>query len=372
MIDFDQTPFTTIWEVTRACDLLCVHCRAEAQPNRHPGELTTAEGKGLLEQIHSLGSPVFVITGGDPLKRPDLFELIEYAVGLGLRVAVTPSGTPRLTPEAVVELKRCGVLRMALSVDGSTREIHDAFRKVPGSFDLTVRALEAARSCGLGVQINTTVTRHNLHDLPAIAKRAQEWGAAMWSVFFLVEVGRGRELAQLDAEEFESVFEFLYEHSLGAPYAVRTTAAPQYRRYVLQHRAATRRAGLPVRPVAGLNEDMPRAKRGVTDGYGLCFVSHTGEVYPSGFLPISAGSVREQPLARLYREAPLFKLLRDHDRLGGKCGRCEFRKVCGGSRARAYAATGDFMAEEPCCVYEPGQRRAATTASLEDPGPASA
>ncbi len=357
MIDFSQTPFTVIWEVTRACDLRCRHCRADAQAWRDPRELTTREGFELLDQVRELGSPVFVITGGDPLKRPDLFDLIHYGVRCGLSVAVTPSGTSLLTPDAVRRMGDLGIKRMALSLDGPTPESHDGFRQQPGSFAWTTDGIRAARQCGISVQINTTVTRSNLAVLPAIAELVGELGAAMWSAFFLVTVGRARAADQLTADEAEEVFGFLYELSRRVPFGVRTTAAPHYRRYVLQREAAAKRTPRPhaVAPpwVAGIVGDTGRAPRGVTDGNGLLFISHTGEVYPSGFLPLVAGSVRQARLPEIYREAPVFRRLRDTAQLAGKCGVCEFRKVCEGSRARAYAVTGDPMADDPLCAYIP-------------------
>jgi len=363
-IDFDRTPFTVIWEVTRACDLRCVHCRADAQSRRHPLELTAAEGRRLLSEICELGSPVFVFTGGDPLKRPDLFDLIAHAVQIGLSVAVTPSGTPLLTRDAVQRFHDLGVRRMALSLDGACAETHDRFRCQPGSFAWTVAALGHARACQLPVQINTTVTRRNLGELPALAARVAELGAVMWSAFFLVTVGRAQAADQLSPQEYEDVFAFLYERARRGPFAVRSTAAPHYRRYVLQRETEEKRAGRrAAKPpwVAGMVGDMPRARRGVTDGNGLVFISHTGDVYPSGFLPLCAGNVRQAPLAEIYREAPIFRQLRDPTRLEGKCGVCEFRKICGGSRARAYAVTSNPLAEEPFCVYQPraAHRRAA-------------
>jgi radical SAM protein len=356
-IDFGRTPFSVIWEVTRACDLRCRHCRADANTSRHPLELTTAEGFDLIGQVRDLGPPVFVFTGGDPLKRPDLFDLITHARSLGLPVAVTPSGTPLLTREAIYRMREAGVQRIALSLDGPRPAIHDHFRQEPESFQWTVSGIRHARECDLPVQVNTTVTRHNIALLGAMAQLVGDLGAAMWSVFFLVTVGRARIADQLAPHEFEEVFGFLYEVSRRSPFAVRTTAAPHYRRLVLQQRAMEKRAGGRPDPprVAGMVG--PRAQRGVTDGNGLVFISHTGEVFPSGFLPLGAGNVRRTHLAEIYRDAPLFRTLRDTAKLEGKCGVCEFRRVCGGSRARAYATTGNFMAEEPYCTYEP--RRAA-------------
>ena len=354
-LDFNKTPFTTIWETTRACGLRCVHCRAEAQPRRDPLELSTAEGFRLLDQVRDLGSPVFILTGGDPLEREDIFDLLAYGAGIGLSVAITPSGTPRLTRSAVHRLKENGARMMAISLDGSTPEIHDGFRQQAGSFAWTAGGVEYARECGLPVQINTTVTRHNIADLDALAARVGELGAVMWSVFFLVTVGRAKESEQITAQDFESLFNYLYDLSLTAPFAVRTTAAPQFRRVVLQRRKAEKREGPAhgFKHVAGFLPNLPRAQKGVTDGNGLVFISHNGDVYPSGFLPISGGNVRKAPLADIYRESPLFTRIRDYDQLKGKCGICEYVHVCAGSRARAYAVTGDYMAEEPWCVYEP-------------------
>jgi radical SAM protein len=354
-LDFAQTPFTVIWEVTRACDLRCIHCRADAQAWRHPLELTTAEGYRLLEQVRDLGSPVFVITGGDPLKRDDLYDLVAYGVRLGLSVAVTPSATPLLTGDAIRRLQDLGVRRLALSLDGPGADTHDAFRRQPGSYDTTLAGIRHAVACGLPVQVNTTVTRRNRASLPALAALVGDLGAVMWSVFFLVAVGRAQDADQLTAAEYEEVFDFLYRTSQHGRFAVRTAAAPHYRRFVLQQQVAARRAGhaTPAHWVAGMVGDMPRARRGVTDGSGLVFISHTGDVCPSGFLPLTAGNVRETPLGEIYRTAPLFRRLRDDAQLLGKCGVCEFRKVCTGSRARAYAATGDPMASEPLCAYDP-------------------
>lgn len=355
-IDFSQTPFTVIWEVTRACDLRCVHCRADAQRLRDPQELTTAEGRDLLDQVRQLASPVFVFTGGDPLRRPDLFDLLAYACSTGVAVGVTPSGTPLLTPLAVKKFRDLGVHRMALSLDGPDAASHDGFRQQPGSFALTLRALYSARDCGLPTQVNTTVTRRNWHLLPEIAARVADVGAATWSAFFLVTTGRARADDQLEAEEFETVFAFLYDLSKRVPFTVRTTAAPHYRRFVLQRSREEKRAGRP--PAARRVESEPapdllRAPSGVTDGNGLVFVSHTGDVFPSGFLPLSAGNLRSRSLADIYRNSPLFRALRDVAQLEGKCRDCEFVHVCAGSRARAYAETGNFLASEPRCSYLP-------------------
>jgi len=352
-IDFNERPYIAIWEVTQACDLACVHCRACAQPKRHPLELSTDEGKRLIDQIGEMKVPVFVLTGGDPIKRPDLFELIEHATKTGVRVSLTPSATPLLTREIVHRLKRCGLARLAVSLDGSNREVHDTFRGMSGSFDRTMEAIEWANEVGLPVQINTTFSRTNYADFDAIAELIQKKRITLWSVFFLVPTGRGKLGELLTDEEFEDIFAKLYRLSKRATFHIKTTEAQHYRRYVLQQQVLEKKANSPVTAAAKVADTVGRAPRGLNDGKGFLFISHTGEVYPSGFLPISGGSVRQEPLSDIYRNSPVFKQLRNPDELSGKCGACEFRHVCGGSRARALAVNGDPLAEEPCCSYLP-------------------
>ena len=360
-VDFDQAPFVVIWETTQACDLACLHCRACAVPARDPRELDTAEAKTLIDTIRRFGRPLLVLTGGDPLKRPDAVELVRYGVDAGLRVALTPSGTPLMTPRVLAELHEAGMSRLAVSLDGATAEQHDAFRGVAGSWEWTIRMLEAARALGLSTQINTTISRHNLHQLEPLIALMTRLGIALWSVFFIVPVGRARPEDLTTAEEFESVFERLYELSATAPFDIKTTAAPHYRRLVMQRQRAERRGGSrsepPVPFTGGIGFSLPdgvgRAAKGVNDGDGFVFVSHRGDIYPSGFLPLSAGNVRTDDLVDVYRSHELFRSLRDRDRLKGKCGVCEFRSVCGGSRARAYAMTGDPLEADPLCAYVP-------------------
>jgi radical SAM protein len=354
MRDFAQAPFLLIWEVTQACDLACLHCRASAEPCRHPLELTTKEGFRLLHEIREFGEPLVVFTGGDPLKRPDLFDLLRYSVGLGLRTTVTPSATPLLTAESIGRFRDCGISRMAVSLDGPDAAAHDGFRRVSGSFDRTMFALEQARRIGLETQVNTTVTRLNAGSLPEIAKLVAEAGARLWSVFFLVVTGRATRGDDLDAASYENVFGYLYELSKTAPFDIKTTEAQHYRRYVAQRRkkeGGARRTGAPVGPI--------QRQAGINDGKGFVFISHTGEIFPSGFLPVSAGNIRRQRLMETYRTSPLFLALRDPDRLEGKCGACEYRNLCGGSRSRAYALTGNCLAADPRCVYEPKQQNVA-------------
>lgn len=359
-LDFNQRPFIVIWETTQACDLACVHCRACAQPLRSALELSTEEAKRLIDEVKALEAPVFVLTGGDPLKRPDIFELVEYASAQGVRISLTPSATPLLTREAIHRLKQCGLARLAVSLDGPSASIHDAFRRVPGSYEWTLSAVRWAREAGLPVQINTTITRHNLQYLDSMIALLEGLDIVLWSVFFLVPTGRGSAIDLISAEEFEQVFEKLYKTSLRVCFDIKSTEAQHYRRFLLQRRTEEKRKGntpsLPYGLSANGLDGIGRAPRGLNDGKGFVFISHRGEVFPSGFLPLSAGNVRKQSLSEIYRHSPLFVALRDTSNLKGKCGACEFREVCGGSRARAYALTGDPFAEEPCCVWQPKAR----------------
>jgi radical SAM protein len=347
-MNFDQAPMLVIWEVTQACDLACVHCRASAQPKRSPAELSTEQGYRLLDEIRSFGEPLMVFTGGDPLKRPDLYELIRYSVKIGLRTNVTPSATPLLTAEAIEGFQAAGIARMAISLDGPDAATHDEFRGIPGTFDRAMFALRHARDIGLDTQLQTTVSRRNMARLAEIAEIAKEVRTRMWSLFFLIVTGRAEEGDDLLAPEYEQVFEFMYELSKTAPFGVKTTEAMHYRRYVAQR----------IKAEHGVTENA-NAKgvawrtAGVSDGKGFVFVSHTGEIFPSGFLPVSGGNVLDDSLTDVYRNSDLFRALRDTSQRHGKCGICEYRNICGGSRSRAYALTGDFLAEDPRCIYQP-------------------
>ncbi len=368
--DFAENPFIVIWEVTRACQLHCMHCRAEAQRHRDSRELTTQEGERLIDEISEMHHPLFVFTGGDPLEREDLFHLIHHAASRGLEVGMTPSATPRVTQAALAEAKAAGLSRCAFSLDGSTASIHDRFRGTKGSFDLTIQALLSLHEIQMPIQVNTTLSRFNLDDLENIADLVESFGTVLWSVFFLVPTGRGRAQDMVDAETGEAVMKWLREQGGRRSFDIKTTAAPHYRRVVMQQ--AARLGGLPSGATAVTDAGAPigfqvpagrgdridglRA-RGVNDGNGFVFISHTGDIYPSGFLPVVAGNVRIQSLAQVYRSSQVFKDLRDLDRLKGKCGACEFRTVCGGSRARAYALTGDYLESDPACAYIPTSLR---------------
>jgi len=346
---FAEAPRRIYWEVTRACDLACRHCRAEAMPCPSPDELTTAEALRLLDELGRFGTPPphLIVTGGDPLKRSDLPALVEHAVGLGLPVSVAPSATGLLTRQRLQALRAAGVEAMSLSLDGSTAGRHDGLRGVPGTFARTVEAARDVVESGIRLQINTLVTAETLDDLGEIHRRVSSLGAQRWSLFFLVPVGRGRLLDPITACECEMLFHWVYGLSRGGGPAIATTEAPHYRRLALQRLKYEGLTGDEIR-----RQPLWRGL-GIRDGNGIMFVSHTGEICPSGFFPLPAGNVREQSPVEVYWDAPLFRTLREPDGFGGKCGRCEFRTICGGSRARAYAATGDPLGPDPLCAFEP-------------------
>lgn len=365
-------PLLVIWEATRACALACVHCRAEAAPGRDPRELDTDEATRLMEQVAGFGrpAPIFVITGGDCFERADLAELVRRGRALGLPVAVSPSGTARLTREALVVLREAGVTSLSLSLDGADAATHDGFRRVPHTFARTMAGWRTARELGLKVQINTTVARHDVEQLPDIAALVHREGAMTWSGFMLVPTGRGADLGPLTAAEVEDVLNLFYD--LGQVVPVKTTEGHHFRRVALQRTVLERRgadhvAVLGLGPLyerlrarsielglLGAAERRRRPPISVSSANGFVFVSHTGTVHPSGFLPVPAGNVRTAPLTEIYRTSKLFRALRDPARLQGRCGACEYATICGGSRSRAYGATGDLFAEEPWCAYRPG------------------
>jgi AdoMet-dependent heme synthase len=344
--DFDARPMLVIWEMTQACDLKCAHCRANSRPHRHPLELSTAEAFHLIDQIADMHVPLFVLTGGDPLKRPDLMPIVQYACRRGVRTSLTPSTTPLLVRNAIFDLKAGGLMRLALSLDGSTAELHDGFRGVPGSYQRTLDAVEWCHEAGLPVQINTTMSQRNFADINNMIELLKSLRVVLWSVFFLIPTGRGQQRDLLSPNQHEQVFAKLYNTSKEVKFHIKTTEGQHYRRYVLQQKAKEPNARSEEKLIA-------TAPNGVNDGKGFVFVSHVGEVYPSGFLPMSAGNVLWEPLADIYQCSPLFRSLRDSSQLKGKCGACDFKDLCGGSRARAYAITGDPLAEEPCCAYMP-------------------
>jgi radical SAM protein with 4Fe4S-binding SPASM domain len=342
--DLNHSPFIVFFETTRACDLACRHCRASAIPTRSHDELSFEQFQQLAEQLMSFPiPPMLVLTGGDPLKRPDIFQIISAARNIGLRVAMTPSATPFLTTDAIDRMARLGLERLALSIDGADAQTHDDFRGVEGSFDRTLRIMTDARTRGLSLQVNTTITRHNVDQIDDMATQVAQLGIDLWSVFFLVPVGRGQAKQSIDPETYEQVFAKLWHHAQTTSFGIKTTEAHHYRRYVLK------RFGNPQSNGVGSR----RAPLGISDGKGVCFISHKGHIYPSGFLPLECGRFPNQSIVDVYQNHSTFKQLRDTDELKGKCGRCEFRNVCGGSRARAYALTGDPLESDTHCVYEP-------------------
>lgn len=337
--DLATRPVIVIWEVTHACALACVHCRASADPYRHPEELTTEESYALIDSVARLQPGIFVLTGGDPLMREDIFDLVAYSRARGLHVAAAPTGTARATPEAMLRFKEAGVNTLSFSLDGPDAVTHDSFRKVRGTFDRTIRAIEAARALGIPFQINTTVTRITRPHLDRLGELVQILGAVQWDLFILVPTGRGEDLEPLTPAEYEEFLRWLAELAERVPFRVKTTEGPQFRRMQ-----------------AVLRGDPPeRLRPGVNAGKGYVFVSNRGKVFPSGFLPLEVGDVRVTPLDRIYRENPILQALRDPSRLKGRCGLCPYNQVCGGSRSRAYAVTGDWLAEDPLCGFDPTQ-----------------
>jgi radical SAM protein len=360
--DFHRDPFIVIWELTRACQLKCLHCRAEAQYRRDPRELTFEEGKALIDQIKEMNNPLLVFTGGDPLEREDVFDIIEYAVKKGVRVSMTPSATPNVTKEAIKKAKEVGLSRWAFSLDGPTAEIHDHFRGTSGSFYLTIERIKYLHELEIPVQINTVISRYNIDHLEEMAKLVEELKCVLWSVFFLVPTGRGQTSDMISPVQHEQVFTWLYQLSKRVSFDIKTTAAQHYRRVVIQQKMREAKQqpeeiqyldALTQKGLTGYIDGLGRAPKGVNDGNGFVFISHIGDVYPSGLLPIKVGNVREEPLADIYRNSPIMQALRNPDLFKGKCGKCEFRHVCGGSRSRAYAITGDYLESEPFCVYIP-------------------
>ena len=368
--DFNERPLVAIWETTQACDLACVHCRASAQPARDPGELSTEEAKYLIDQVAEMDIPVFVLTGGDPLKRPDIYELVSYAGAKPkLNVCLTPSATPLLTEEAVRKLHDSGLHRLAISLDGATEEVHDSFRGIAGAFEHTLKTIQWANDAQLQIQINTSITRRNIGQIEEIAALLEQFKISLWSVFFLVPTGRGQMEDLPSAREFEEAFARLYSISRRVRFHIKTTEAQHYRRFVLQRKfeescAESRRIQggsrdeSPALTPHHLRTGLTPTRPGVNDGKGFIFISHIGEVFPSGFFPLRAGHIRRQSLEHIYRESALLQALRNPDRLKGKCKVCDYRDLCGGSRARAYALTGDPFAADPCCDYQPPEAAA--------------
>ena len=352
--DYSQTPLNVYWEMTQACALTCRHCRAEAMPGPHPMQLTLEESVEFLRQIPDFGNPLpqLILTGGDPLERKDLFPLIDEARRLGIGVSITPAATPAFTREVLVRLKEHQVEGLGLSLDGSTPEKHDSIRGVPGTFERTMAAIRWAQELEMPLQVNTLVAEQTASDIPAIFELLKPYAVSRWSLFFLISVGRGKVLQALSPKEGEKLMAWAFDTSLTAPFVIATTEAPSFRRVALE---VMRSKGM-------TGEEMKRsgAYRSfeIRDGHGIMFVSNTGDVCPAGFLPLVVGNVKKDRVADLYRNAPLFRSLHDPTQLEGRCGICEYNALCGGSRSRAYGATGSALATDPLCEYIPHSKKA--------------
>lgn len=360
-VNFEQRPMLVFWETTRACLLACRHCRASATIKAPPGELTHAEGRDLIDQVAGFGRPypILVLTGGDCLLRPDLFDLVDYAASLGIPVALSPSVTP-LTSDLMDQIAGSDVKAVSISLDGACADTHDGVRGIAGHFDSTLAVIRDLTAAGITVQINTTVMRANVAELADIAALVSHTGSHIWEVFFLVHVGRGVATGSISPAEHGDVCHFLYDAS-SYGFVVRTVEAPFFRRVVSERRAGgpppeSPRYGQLARhlgSVLGPPSRPPSAHTTPTrDGKGILFVAHDGEVYPAGFLPLGLGNVRSRALSDIYRDDPLLRDIRAA-RFTGRCGRCPYADLCGGSRARAYAATGDALGEDPACPFEP-------------------
>lgn len=344
---FDQAPLLVIWEVTRGCALACQHCRASAEDRRDPAELSLEQGKRLIDDVAAMGTTLIVFTGGDPLQRADLEDLVRHAKSRGLRAGTIPAATPRLTQERIQSLKDAGVDQMALSIDGENALKHDTFRRVDGTFEKVMEGARWIREAQIPLQANTVFGAWNVDDFDAMAALVSEMGIVFWEVFFLVPTGRGSVLEGCTPQQFERLFEKLYELSKSAPFVIKVTEGQHFRRWLAQ-RGVMPKAG----PPQGLRIMM--SAKPVNSGHGFCFVDHTGNVCPSGFLPIECGNVKETSIIDVYRNHPVFRDLRDFTKLEGKCGACDYRDNCGGgSRARGYALTGNYLAPEPFCAYMP-------------------
>jgi radical SAM protein len=373
-VDFAVSPFLVIWETTQSCALVCRHCRASAQPGRDPRELTTEEGRRVIDEVAEMGTPLLVLSGGDPVNRPDLLDLIRHGKSRSLRMATIPAATDCLTRDLVKDLKAAGLDQMAVSLDFPRAEQHDAFRGVPGSFAKTMQAVEWAHEAGLPLQVNTTVCGDTAPYLEEMAEFVQGLGIVFWEVFFLVPMGRGTLLTGLSASECERLFEVIYGLQKKGEFIVKVTEAPHYRRHVAQREM--KEAGQLARPDGqakmperltqseGPGHTVGLAPRGVNSGKGFLFVSHVGEIFPSGFLPIPVGDVREMGLAHAYRETELFRNLRTPDLLKGRCGRCEFRDICGGRARGPTASPGIRSRRIPGVRMNPSPRDSEPTSEV--------
>lgn len=336
------------WEITRACNLACRHCRAEAHPEPFEGQLSTDEAKALIDTFPETGNPIIIFTGGEPLLRPDWAELVSYANNLGLRCVMAPNGT-LINEENAARIKEVGIQRCSISIDGPDADSHDDFRGVPGAFHNALQGIEYLKNAGVEFQINTTVTRSNLLDFKKIFNLAQDLGAAAWHIFLLVPTGRGAALGRevIAAEDYEQVLNWFYDFRKTTDMHLKATCAPHYYR-IMRQRA--KEEGVSVTPDTF---GMDALTRGCLGGTGFCFISHSGTVQPCGYLELDCGNVRETPFPEIWRSSEHFVKLRDKKNYQGKCGKCEYHNVCGGCRARAQTMSGNYLEEEPLCTYQP-------------------
>lgn len=340
------------WETTRNCNLSCQHCRASATMGPYSGELDTKAAYTLLDQIHEVGNPIIILTGGEPLLRDDIYDIAKYGTDIGLRMVMAPNGT-LITRENAQKLYASGIKRISISLDGSTKETHDRFRGVPGAYEGALQGIEYAKAAGLEFQINTTITKTNLDQIPKIFHLAEELGAAAHHIFLLVPTGRGKYIVdqEIDAKEYEETLNWFYDQRDKTSLQLKATCAPHYYRILRQ------RAKKEGKSVTYESHGLDAVTRGCLAGTGFCFISHQGIVQPCGFLDLNCGDVTKHSFAEIWKNSEHFKTLRNNNELDGKCGVCEYNKVCGGCRARAYEATGNYMKEEPLCQYQPKKKR---------------
>jgi len=350
--DLDRDPVVIFWEVTRACALKCEHCRAKAQPKRHPLELDTETSFGVMDQLMEFDTrPIVVLSGGDPFMRRDIFEIAEYGIRKRLTVSLSPSATALVTRDRLAKLVDIGVRRVSFSLDGASAQTHDSFRGFEGTFDRTLAAFDAANSFGLSFQINTTITKSTKPELPEIAKVVELSGAVIWDLFFLVPTGRGLNLQLMSADEHDEVYSWILANQRDWPFRSKTTIGQPYRRAMTLRRLTAGGKSVDSLTPEEINSAWPGPP--TNDGRGIFFISHLGEIYPSGFIPLSAGNVRKDSVVDVYRNSELFTKIRDRSELQGKCGICPFNVICGGSRSRAYAMTDDMTAADPTCRFQP-------------------
>lgn len=350
----DHIPRLIFWELTKECNLRCIHCRAEAEDTRFEGELSLVDVTAVIDDIASHYKPILVLTGGEPLYRPDIFRIAAHARDRGLKTALASNGT--LIDEAIaLGIREAGIQRVSISLDGSNAASHDGFRGIPGSFEQAMAGITHLRTAGVEFQVNTTISRRNVDEIEDILKLTESIGARALHIFMLVPVGCGVEIAEsemISKEKYESVLNWFYDRSRETKLELKATCAPHYYRIIRQ------RARAEGRKLSFESDGMTAVTRGCLAGTGVCFISHRGDVQPCGYLPVSVGNVLEQPFHEIWEEAPVFKTLRDLDNLTGKCGECEYKTFCAGCRARAYYENGDYLSDEPYCAYIPaGSRR---------------